>query len=187
MAKVGFDLDGVLFDFSKSLSAFLLDHCSWNEELISPPTRWEFYKDWGLSLEDFLDTCHKAADLGKLWFGPVFDHSAVDEMTKLQKSGHSIHIITHRHFGSHPGVSASATAVWLRHHAIPYDTLTFSDDKTIIKTDWMIEDNVDNYLALERAGCRSVLIDRPWNHHLENARRVSSVPEFVGLVMEGLG
>lgn len=185
MARVGVDLDGVLYDFGAAFRDYMISEHSWKPEWCVLPKRWEFYEDWGISLAGFKRLCHDAADKGVLWnkSGPIMGWSDVEALCELRDAGHTIHIVTHRGFGSHRSASHEATARWLGQFKVPYDTLTFSGDKTIIKTDFFIEDNVDNYLALEKAGCRSVLITRPWNEHLGDAVRVSSVACFVDLVL----
>lgn len=184
MARIGVDLDGVLYNFADAFREFLVTHHGFRSEHCSDPQRWEFYEDWGIRLPQFLALCDQAADAQELW-----NHSGIwggaevrESLHLLRAHGHTLHIITHREFGRNKAISAKETAIWLLRCQVPYDTLTFSKDKTVVKTDWMIEDNVDNYLALEAAGCRSVLIDRPWNQYLVDARRVKSVQEFASLV-----
>lgn len=180
MARVGVDLDGVLYDFGGAFRHYLIEEYSWRREWCPDPVRWEFYEDWGISLIGFLNLCNEAADRNWLWGGSLMGgYPAVEHLRRLRDAGHTIHVITNRSFGSHPGRSQSATASWLQLWNVPYETLTFAADKTIIATDYFIEDNADNYLALEKAGCEAVLIDRPWNRHLTDARRVNSVSEFV--------
>lgn len=186
MARIGIDLDGVLYNFTHAFRRYLVEHCGWKAEDCPESTRWEFYEDWGIRLPEFLYLCRQAADAHKLWnCGGVWGgDDVVEALYQLQDDGHTLHVITHREFGSHKAVSAFQTAQWLHRCHVPYDTLTFSGDKTIVSTDWMIEDNVDNYLSLEASGCRSVLIDRPWNQDLSDARRVRTVQEFASLVAE---
>jgi len=185
MARVGLDLDGVLYDFSGALRQYLVTQYSWDEKWCTEPTRWEFYEDWGLSLAGFKKICHQAADNRALWNTrePLGGWPVISELRHLREAGHTLHVITNRGFGTHPGESHADTAEWLSLWKIPYDTLTFSGDKTIVHTDFMIEDNVDNYLALEKSGCAAVLINRPWNEYLKSAVRVFSVKEFVDLVL----
>lgn len=184
MARVGVDLDGVLYDFGTAFREFLVMNYAWSRAWCPKPVRWEFYEDWGISLVGFLNLCNRAADQGALWGQNLMGgRGAVEHLCRLRDSGHSIHIITNRSFGTHPGRSQSATADWLRAWGVPYDTLTFSADKTIIKTDFMIDDNVDNFWALRASGCRAVVMDQQWNQELREAERVSSIYEFVELVL----
>lgn len=183
--RIGLDLDGVIYDFGSAFRKFLIEQRGWDPKWCTEPTRWEFYEDWGLNLEGFKRLCHVAADSNRLWcvYGVLGGASVKEHLLRLKNAGHTIHIITHRGFGSHRAISSLETSRWLCLHEIPYDTLTFCGDKTIIKTDFMIEDNVDNYVALEKSGCQSVLINRPWNSQLENARRVDTVAEFVDMIL----
>ncbi|MEC4833771.1 hypothetical protein R2362_03155 [Mycobacteroides chelonae] len=185
MARVGVDLDGVLYDFGAAFREFLVRERSWERAWCPDPQRWEFYEDWGLSAVGFINLCNVAADRDLLWRvrEPIGLDAPAESLGRLHEAGHTIHIITNRTFGSHPGCSQASTASWLNRWDMPYDTLTFSADKTIIRTDFFIEDNVDNYLALAESGCRPVLMDAPWNRYLDTARRVSCVPEFVDLVL----
>ncbi|WP_075908869.1 5' nucleotidase, NT5C type [Mycobacteroides chelonae] len=185
MARVGVDLDGVLYDFGDAFRDYLVSRHNWDITRCQAPRRWEFYEDWGISSKGFVDICNAAADARALWcVKPLLGaYPTWEALRKLKRAGHSVHVITNRNFGTHPAVSHEETAKWLRVHDVLYDTLTFSADKTVIETEYFIEDNADNYLALEKAGCRSVLINRPWNHHVESAWRVDSVACFVDLVL----
>lgn len=186
MARIGIDLDGVLYDFGSAFRAYLVNMHSWQKEWCPDAQRWEFYEDWGISLAGFVRLCNEAADRHMLWDveNVLGGRVVIDELARLKDAGHSIHVITNRSFGSHRAVSHMATAGWLNRCKVPYDTLTFSADKTIVPTDFMVEDNVDNYLALDKSGCHPVLIDRTWNQSLPKARRVPDIKSFVDLVLK---
>ena len=182
--KIGIDLDGVLYDFCAAFREYLIERHDFNPARCTPPQRWDFYHDWGLTDWEFSDLCHHGADAHALWCrsGPWGGRPVLDALADIRADGHTVHIITRREFGSHKAVSALDTALWLQQHNVPYDTLTFAADKTLLRTDWMLEDNIDNYLQLKDAGCRAVLMDRPWNRDLADALRVSSVEAFCSLV-----
>jgi 5'(3')-deoxyribonucleotidase len=115
--------------------------------------------------------------------GVIFNNApyrgAVDAVNKVYNAGHVVHIITHRGWKERPWLAEDATRTWANDNGYKYHTLNFSEDKTIIRTDYFIEDNVDNYKALEEAGTEVYLLTRPWNEGLEGYRRVRSIGEFV--------
>lgn len=174
MSRVGVDLDGVCYDFADSLRTFLEGtHRKYPE-----PTRWEFYEDWGFTLPEFIELCHEGVNAGVIFTeGDPFP-GTVEALTRLHSAGHTIHIVTDRSFGS-AGGSEAATRLWLDGHKIPFDSLTFTSDKTIVRADYFIDDKLQNYDELFAAGVEVYLFDRPWNQHPTPRDRVSSLAEFV--------
>lgn len=175
--RIGIDLDGVCFDFAASLRHWLVTKHGADPDSLPEPLVWDFFKDqWQLTSTEFLAHCAEGVDGGVVFrHGDPFPDT-VQALNALRQMGHTLHIVTHRTFGNR---SVQNTSEWLTEHGLPYDTLTFSEDKTLLRLDAFIEDNAENYLALDAAGVRSFLIDRPWNHHLESARRVHSWWDFV--------
>jgi uncharacterized HAD superfamily protein len=103
-------------------------------------------------------------------------------MNRLREDGHTLHIVTYRTVGRR---ATQNTMEWLQRESIPYDSITFSKDKTIVNNDFFIEDNLDNFHALNRAGIVCYLMDRPWNE-IENVynRRVSGWEDFYWRINE---
>jgi hypothetical protein len=184
--RVGIDLDGVCFDFAASLLRYALHKGYEFPEGFhahGEPKEWAFYEGWGLSLEDFLQMCHDGADAGFVFSGPVRPgvKEAFDIIIGL---GHEIIIITDRAFGTTPEVSQQLTVEWLDFHELNYDELHFSGDKTVVPTDYFIEDKLSNYDALVAAGVDTFLVDRPWNQtDLPDARRrVDGIREYARIL-----
>lgn len=184
--RVGFDLDGVCYNFADSLRRYLINAGIRTEAEI--PTgetkRWNFYEDWGFTLEEFLQHCHDGADAGYIFTGPTRP-GAVEAMNTLHDAGHKIFIVTDRAFGSHPGISKLNTFDWLEGNGFRYHSVTFSADKTVIPTDVFIDDKLENYDALDATGTEVYLLNRPWNMHVlpDDRRRIDSLEEFVRIVM----
>lgn len=184
--RVGFDLDGVLYNFGDSVKRYL-DHTGqghiWKSGS-TPNPYWEFYEDWGWDGKQFVEFCNAGADAGFIFCGPAREGAAnaVQAVTRL---GHEVIIITDRKFGSSPEVSEKNTEEWLLQHEIPYDELWFSADKTIAPADVFIEDKLENYDALVAAGTRTYLLNRPWNHvEGGDARnRIDSLQDYVDEIM----
>ena len=181
--RVGFDLDGVWHDFAASLRTFLLVAYAarpFGDGTYPDPTHWDFWKDWGMTLREFLQACHEGVDAGI-----VFNHDphegTRDVFDAIHAAGHTIHVATDRQFGTN-GASESLTRSWLDRHGLHFDSLTFTADKTVVKTDIFIEDKPENYAALDEAGTEVWLITRPWNEYFTASRRLREIGEYPGKV-----
>ena len=162
--RVGFDLDGVGFNFGDSCHRYL-EATGRGHLWKSGPTPdpfWDWYKDWGWTTEQFLEFCNEGADAGYIFSGPVRE-GFVETVDRVVSLGHEVIIITDRSFGKTPEVSENLTVEWLRQHHIYYDELVFSPDKTCSPTDLFVEDKLTNYDALVAAGTKAYLLNRPWN------------------------
>ena len=182
--RVGFDLDGVGFNFGDSCHRYLesLGKAHLWKSGPTPEPYWDWYKDWGWTTDEFLEFCHAGADAGYIFRGPVRE-GFVECVEKVARLGHEIIIITDRSFGKTPAVSQGATTDWLAEHGIEYDELVFSADKTVVPTDLFVEDKLSNYDALVEKGTGCFLLNRPWNKLPANAegeprRRINSLKEY---------
>lgn len=182
--KLIVDLDGVVFNFTESLKHYLVDGLGVDPARLKDTTTWDFYKDdWGYELEEYLELCHEGVDAGYVFrLGPTWE-GAVEGLHRLKERGHDIIYATDRSLGTR---SPQNTIDWLNDHAIGNGFMTgimFTADKTLIHGDILIEDRDKNYLAVEAAGnALPVMMTRPWNLHVEDARRVNNWEEFVELV-----
>jgi 5'(3')-deoxyribonucleotidase len=186
--RVGFDLDGVLFNFGQSVHDYLIatgrgDLWKSGEDL---KPRWDFYKAFRDSWtdEEFVQFCHEGADAGYIFRGNVREN-AVEAVWQVKNMGHEIIIITDRGFGTTPEVSHNATREWWAEYGFPeYDELHFSADKTIAPTDIFIEDKLENYDRVTAAGTTCWLVNRPWNE-VPNDKvrmRIDDVSQYPQLV-----
>lgn len=181
--RIGIDLDGVCYDFSASVREYLVNYAASHRLEATPPaTRWEFYEDWGLDFDGFVATCHDGVDAGIVFsHGEPYPNTA-EAFARIKAAGHTIHVVTDRSFGSN-GASEAATRTWLDCHGLPFDSLTFSADKTVVRLDAMIDDKLANYDALEAAGVDAYLLSRPWNLHDPKPRqRVLDLLHFAEIV-----
>lgn len=183
----GWDIDGVGFNFGDSCHRFL-DHIGLGHLWKSGPTKkpfWDWYKDWGWTTEEFLDFCHRGADAGFIFSGPVRE-GYVETMGRVAKMGHQIVVITDRSFGTTPEVSQRLTEEWFRQHGLEYDQLVFSADKCAVPTDTFIDDKLSNYDTLIDGGVSAVLLNRPWNEvEGGDARnRINHIEEYGDMIEE---
>lgn len=181
--KIGIDLDGVCYPFEEAIRYHLLTATGIAGEHMPAPTQWHFYEEWGLTVEEFNRHCHDAANLNNLFLEHNPYPGVADALQTIHAVGHTIHVITARDYGL-PGVAQQQTVQWLRRHGIPFDTITFSRDKTVVRTDWYIDDNTNNVIDVHATGANAVIMDQPWNrdappHH----PRVSSMTEYADMIM----
>ena len=187
MFDIGLDMDGCMIPFDYGFRKYVVDAGIRTLEQCPEVTEMDFYLKWfnekgeGIPHEEFLEICHAGVDAGIIFFEGDPYPDVKDAVDRLKKMGNKIHVITDRTFGK-DNYSEVLTERWLKKWEIPYDTLTFSADKTIVSTDIMIDDKPENYDRLDSAGCYSILYDRPWNQMKDNRRRVSSFTEFADLV-----
>ena len=102
---------------------------------------------------------------GKYIFGEAKPYDgAVDFVKELKKQGHTIAITTNQIRGLE-----KYTIKWLQQYHIPYDSLHYSKDKSLIKGDLLIDDCIDNLLSCkdqEFVACFS----QPWNQEWTGLR-----------------
>lgn len=181
--RVGFDVDGVLFNFGTSCYDYLVATGRaevWKSGDDLKPD-WYFYKKFRepWTDEEFVQFCNDGADAGYIFRGNVRPN-AVEAVQAVKDAGHEIIVITDRSFGTTPKVSEDATREWWAEYGFPeFDEIHFSPDKTIAPTDIFVEDKVSNFEALRAAGTQCWLITRPWNDDYDAGRyRISDVIEY---------
>lgn len=185
--RVGFDLDGCLYDFGESVRRYLDSigrPYGWKDDH-HEPHHWDFYEYWGMDRHEFAQICHDGADAGYIFCGDTRP-GAVEAVERVARLGHEIIIITDRQFGSTPEVSHKNTTEWLAQHGIEYDELVFSANKNAVPTDMFVEDKLENYDALIDAGVDAYLINRAWNQVPggDARKRIDDISDYVEIVAQ---
>ena len=182
ITDVGVDLDGVIYPF---VEAFRIYHGVLSGNVDLPyPTSWHFYRDWGLSDEDFGRALDHGSRTASLFSVLPPEAGTQDAWSLLQSIGVRLHVITHR-----PPSAWAQTASWLENYNLIPDSLIFAKDKTVVShfadpgKAAMIEDYVVNHDNLLDAGVFAVLLDRPWNHGHPGIR-VKSFADFAAMVYD---
>lgn len=102
---------------------------------------------------------------GKYIFGEAKPYpGAVDFMNSLKNKGHDIAICTNQFKGNE-----KYTLQWLEQYHIPYDSVHFVKDKTIVKGDLLIDDCIDNLVACQN-NHMVACYDQPWNQDWKGTR-----------------
>lgn len=180
MARVGVDLDGVIYDFEGALRQWLHTTRGYDLKRMPTATQWELANDWGMTRAEFVEACEEAVEAGFLfhWGAPIND--AQHQLWRLKIAGHSVHLLTARDFGTR---SQENTVKWVHEYGLPHDSLDFTHDKASVPTDYMIDDKPGNYLDLIASGTVAALQDRPYNADFNAGYRVGSLEQFVDFVI----
>lgn len=185
--RVGFDIDGIGFNFGDSCKRYL-DHIGQGHLWKSGPNPepyWDFFRDWGWDGKQFVDFCNAGADAGFIFAGPVREGYA-EALKSVAEMGHHIVVATDRPFGSSPEVSEKLTVDWFSQHDMEYDELWFTADKTLPGCDFFIEDKIENYDALVADGVSAFLLNRPWNRvdGGDARNRIEHISEYVDAIVQ---
>jgi hypothetical protein len=172
---VGFDYDGCISSFQRGVEQQLRNKGF--KDLKCDPLKYHFHRDWGWSDEEFQEFWKQGVRDGVIFAAKPYP-GAVEAVNDIYDAGHRVHIITHRGWEDEPGLAEDLTAATLERDGFRYHSLTFTDHKPDVKTDFMVDDLPKNYDALVAAGTEAYLLTRPWNEGLEGYRRVRSVREF---------
>ena len=177
---VGVDLDGVIYPVHDVFRKY----CEKVKGMKNLPeiTHWEFYTDWGLSLDEFLNFLYTATRYHNLFGSAEPMEGTLEGWELLKESGIKIHIMTSR-------ISAGwlQTVKWLNQYNLIPDTLHFIDNKTILTKiasgrSIAIDDSDTLIKQMSNAGIQAVLRTQPWNIQNDTNQRVNSFLEFAQFI-----
>lgn len=180
---VGWDLDGVFYDF---VSGFISHLEKKGYANLPYAETWSFYSNqWGWSRDKFLKEYAEAIKDGLFTPNPAHEiGSANSVLARAAELGARNVIVTARNISGARKEAHLNTMKWVEHHNLQVDEVYFREDKTSVPTDFFIEDNIDNYLQLRNKGTRSYLFNQPWNKVAEDTHRVFSHDEFVDKIVK---
>jgi len=182
--KIGVDIDDVLYPWYDTAHEVCVRAGITNGVT---PTQWDVPADYGCTLEEWIATLQGGTLDGSLYSGPPYP-GVLRSLERLVEAGHTIHLVTARGWLQHGHEIKRHTVAWLREWEVPYSSLTFSRDKTILAADVFVDDSPTNYDTLWQAGLACFLIDQPWNQDVPaffDGSRVLSFNHFTELVMSG--
>ena len=164
MARVGVDIDGVLYPFDEELGKALIRNGKRLPGQCPPATSWKFFEEdgWNMTAECFIEYCDDFTNKHELFRHGDPYSGAAEQIDRLAKAGHEVILITNRNFGDE-GVIQGSTQNWLFDNGFQYHELHFVKDKRDIDVDYHIDDNVDNCRAMAGAGVKVSLCNRAWN------------------------
>lgn len=177
---IGVDVDDVLFPWFDKAHAACERAGVTNGRI---PSQWLCYLDYGIPEEAWLEVMRGATIDGSLYTGDPMP-GAVDAVRALKDAGHHIHIVTARGFFQHGDLIRRHTIEWLADHEIPHDSLTFTKDKTLVRTDVFVDDSWRNVQQLVAAGVHTWMVDAAHNQGDVYEHRVPDVAEFARIILE---
>lgn len=177
--RVGIDVDDVLFPW------FDLAHAACERAGITrgqTPAQWQCWLDYGCTKDEWLYVMETATLDGSLYAGEPYE-GAIEALHDLVLAGHSLHIVTARGFFAHGELIRRHTVEWLRDYGVPHHSLTFSKDKTLVRTDVFVDDSCKNVCELEAVGIPTWMVDAPHNQGATDHTRVANVREFADIIL----
>lgn len=167
--KVVIDCDEVLRDFVGSLTQVYTKH--YPDHKLIPITEWELDQFFpiGKDIYQFAFEEHVHSIFGQADVIP----GAKEMMNTLKKYGHELIICT-----SQPKHKEWITLEWLEAHSIPYDSVVFTKDKSIVDAPILLDDGLHNLQSFKHL---AIAFDRPWNRDWSGFR-VHTHAEFTDFV-----
>lgn len=164
--RLGMDLDGVIYNFVDEFRNYLIDHQGRDPEELIPATQWNFFYDWGMTLEEYEFYLTQAAIDGYVFKSGEVYAGAVEALLEVEKMGFEIVVITARRLTdvlAHHEIIEQNTYNWLTDNNIPHHGLIISNEKTTHDLNILVDDSVKNVENFILAGGRGYIFDRPWN------------------------
>lgn len=178
MLKLGFDVDEVICLTLDKVLRYLKD--TWDIELSRESVHFfEFHKHPALKQRyDVVADIHNQFNEMSLDFYKdcLPDVDGVKVIRQLNQQGHKIHFISSR-----PGGAEAKTAIWLRKHGIPFNSVKHVDKSANkgrvcknLELDFYIDDHsvcLDSALSFKKSWPNGLLLlDKPWNKDYNNEK-----------------
>lgn len=174
--RIGVDLDETSYPFVDTLARWIHAKTGRPLDEMPPAREWAFYESWGYPVDEFLKHYREGVDAAFILSVGVPIAGARDAILALQSSGHTIHFVTDRFVGE---CAQANTEEWLTTWEIPYDSITYTKDKTVVQTDAFIDDKVTNVDELRAVGCLAYVFDRGRSEQQGHPHLISDWPAFV--------
>ncbi len=183
---VGIDVDGVLRDFCCGLEKVVKEH--YPQYL---PEDYTGINNWKLSDNFVADK----SDLQKIYWdeyateimsnSPAFEEN-VKQMKEMILWGEEVGV-TFVCVTSQKPHARYHTAYWLGKHELNFDTIYFRRgiDKPNTPVDFLVDDSPNNYnYWIKRRGMEEgfILMDQPYNQHIETKNRVFELDDIVSII-----
>lgn len=168
---IGLDIDGVLRNFTKQLIKIYKE--DFPSHTVLPIDTWFFENSFPIK-KDIYQYYKDNADR-------IFEHAERYENADLFSkalcgSGHYVILVT-----SQPRGSEIYTMRWVEKNNIAYNSIVFTDKKSIVNADIFLDDSPINIEELRENGKRCVVFDQQWNKE-HGGERCKSYEQFMEIV-----
>ena len=154
---VAVDVDGVLRDFTGSLAKVYKEY--YPEHEVQPVTEWGIERFFPIGRDIYRFAFEEHVE--RIFYDADIFPKALEFMTELCKK-HKVVICT-----SQPKGKEWITLKWLEKHKIPYHAIVFTNDKSIVHADVLLDDATHNLDAFKGL---SVAYSQPWNRRWDGFR-----------------
>lgn len=124
------DVDGVLYPLPELFTPYAAERLG--RDLTLDTTNWEFYHQWGLGYDDFVDLLGRGVRERRLWWSGEPYPDVVDAVHRMQAGGHRIHVVTARDVAGIEAEAFDATAHWLTSFGLHVDTINLAQRKATV-------------------------------------------------------
>lgn len=176
--RIGVDLDGVLYEWSKTARFMLREYKGYSKSgpMGAESTSWDYIMN-NVDKKDWEWLWNEGIFLGLFRYGHVVT-GAQSGIRSLKQEGHQVSVITHR-----PAEAVPDTIAWLDlFQSVPAGVtfdgvhiLTNGEPKSYIAGDLLIDDKASNLEDWIGHGRHGILFDREWN---QGARPAGSVRAY---------
>jgi 5'(3')-deoxyribonucleotidase len=181
--RIGVDVDEVLYPLIPNLAAWMSHATGRPIEEFPVPTDWDFSKEWDLPYDAAMGLFHEAVDAEAVWRYGAPCKGAQFAMYSLMKAGHTIHLVTDRNVIGTRGKAIQSTAAWLYEEDIPYTSISFVTDKSLLDVDLFVDDRPVNVESMTAKGIESWLVNAAHNMDYEWDKRVTGIDAFAQMVL----
>lgn len=160
------DVDGVLYPLPELFTPYAAERLG--RELALDTTDWEFYHQWGLGYDDFVDLLGRGVRERRLWWCGEPYPDVVGAVHRMQALGHRIHVVTARDVAGIEAEAYDATAHWLASFDLQVDTINLAQRKPTVITKLGLDprnccgiDDGPHYISdYNEAGAYGIVLDR---------------------------
>lgn len=176
------DVDGVLYPLPELFTPYAAERLG--RDLALDTSNWEFYTEWGLGYDDFVELLGEGVRERRLWWSGAPYDDVPPAMEHMRAAGHRLHLVTARDVRGIEAEALDATVHWLERHSLTVETITLAQDKRTILDRLSldparcvaVDDGPQHVSAYHEIGVYGVVLDR-WGsyrgHHvvLEDLRQ----------------
>lgn len=160
------DVDGVLYPLPELFTSYAAEQLG--RDLQLDTTNWEFYRDWGLGYDDFVELLGEGVRERRLWWSGDPYPDVPDAVATIRRAGHRIHLVTARDVRGIEAEAFDATEHWLERHGIEVDTINLTQEKTVVlqrlgleaRNCIAVDDGAQHITAFAAVGVRGIVLDR---------------------------